>query len=805
MDALTVRLGLPRLSVSQRALHVVLPPLLVGVGYYLGCLIGFALRFPSSGISFLWPPTAVLTSALLITERRSWRSLLAGAFVAHAVAHAQNGVPVSSWPVQFLANCAQALLAAFAVRRYSSGPGLFTDLRGAAAFIVGASMLAPSVASLIAAYVYVNLGWAGNVWHAWQARTVSNAVASLTLVPPIVAACLSVRPKLGLPPVRVVTEFTLLMVSLIAVGLAVLQIESPHTPGLSVSLYASVPFLLWASVRFGATGVACALLTTSLVTIGSALRGQGPFDGASATDTVIAVQLFVGVFAAPLMLLAGLLEEKRIEHRALVEIEQQNSAILRAIPDMMFVQTRDGVYLNYYARNTAEFLVPPSAFLGRHMREFLPPEVADRFAHAINAATIEEPVVVEYSLVISGETRHFEARLIAHDSDRILSIVRDITERMRSEIALRESQQRYALATAAGGVGVWDANLATGELYVGPELKAALGYVDDEIPNLASAWTQLVHPADFDDVKSRVIAHLEEASAGVEVEHRLLHKDGTARWFLTKGEITDRVDGHGVRMTGTYTDVSQRRRTERALKQANAALARRGRITALGELTAGIAHEVNQPLCAIVANANACLRWLDTAAPDADLRGALNDVVQDSHRASEIIRRTRDLFANRPARKTPLNLNHAIRDIVEFGRLRLQRTAIVLEMRLDESLPLVSGDELQIQQVLLNLISNAEDAVRDLKNGGAVISVQSEARKDMAMVSVCDTGKGFSRADGSRIFEPFYTTKPTGMGVGLAISRSIIKSHGGTLWAASNPKGGATFSFTIPTLRPGRE
>ena len=431
--------------------------------------------------------------------------------------------------------------------------------------------------------------------------------------------------------------------------------------------------------------------------------------------------------------------------------------------------------------------------------------MADRFAHAINAATIEEPVVVEYSLVISGETRHFEARLIAHDSDRILSIVRDITARTRSEIALRESQQRYTLATAAGGVGVWDANLATGELYVGPELKAALGYANDEIPNLASAWTRLVHPADFDDVKSRVSAHLHEASVGVEVEHRLLHKDGTVRWFLTKGEITDRVNGHGVRMTGTYTDVTQRRRTERALKQANAALARRGRITALGELTAGIAHEVNQPLCAIVANANACLRWLDTAAPDADLRGALNDVVQDSHRASEIIRRTRDLFSNRPARKTPLNLNHAIRDIVEFGRLRLQRTAIVLEMSLDESLPLVSGDELQIQQVLLNLISNAEDAVRGLTNGGAVISVQSEPRKDMAMVSVCDTGKGFSRADGSRIFEPFYTTKPTGMGVGLAISRSIIKSHGGTLWAASNPKGGATFSFTIPTLRPRRE
>jgi C4-dicarboxylate-specific signal transduction histidine kinase len=303
----------------------------------------------------------------------------------------------------------------------------------------------------------------------------------------------------------------------------------------------------------------------------------------------------------------------------------------------------------------------------------------------------------------------------------------------------------------------------------------------------------------------RAIAHVQGATAGIEAELRLLHRDGSVRWFLTKGEITDRVNGRGLRMTGTYTDVTQRRRTERALKQANAALARRGRITALGELTAGIAHEVNQPLCAIVANANACLRWLETGAPDADLRGALNDVVEDSHRASEIIRRTRELFTNRPARKTALNLNHAIRDIVELGRLRLQRTDIVLDMTLDESLPLVSGDELQIQQVLLNLISNAEDAIRGLKNGGGIIHVQSEPRSEMALVSVCDTGKGFSRADGSRIFDPFYTTKPRGMGVGLAISRSIIKSHGGALWAASNPQGGATFSFTIPTLRDRRE
>jgi PAS domain S-box-containing protein len=804
MNGSTFRMALAERAVPRGLSQVLLPSLLVAFVYYAGCHIGFALRFPSSGISFLWPPTAVLTSALLVTARPIWPALLIASFVAHAVAHSQESVAISAWPVQFLGNAVQALLAAYVIRRYSAGTELFSDVRRVTVFVVGASIAAPAIASFIPAYAYVNLGWADDLWQAWRVRAVSNLIASLTLIPPIITAYRQLRPKPVLPAIERLAEFALLL-GLMATAVMSLQIERPHMPFVAVGLYAPVPFLLWASVRFGLAGLSCALLISALLTIRSAIGGLGPFVGLTPADTVVAVQMIIGVMAIPLMLIAGLLEEKRAEHRALVEVEQQNSAILRAIPDMMFLLTKDGVYLNYFARHVDELLLPPERFLGRNMREIFPPRVAARFVEAFELATTKEPTVIEYSLEISGRTRYFEARVIADDRDRILSIVRDITARTASEIALRESQQRYALATEAGGVGVWDSNLETGELYVGSALKSALGYADHEIPNLATAWKRLVHPSDVDDLESRVRAHVQGASAGVEAEHRLLHRDGSVRWFLTKGAIADTVHGSGRRMIGTYTDVTQRRRTERALKQANAALARRARITALGELTAGIAHEVNQPLCAIVANANACLRWLDTPTPSADLRGALNDVVQDSHRASEIIRRTRELFTNRPARKTPLNLNHAIRDVVELGRLRLQRTGIVFEMTLDDSLPLISADELQLQQVLLNLISNAEDAIRVLKSPGGVIHVQSEPRQHMARVSVSDTGRGFSRADGVRMFEPFYTTKPRGLGIGLAISRSIIKSHGGDLWATSNPQGGATFSFTIPILRESRE
>jgi PAS domain S-box-containing protein len=807
MSVLTLRLAAFERALPRGVSPVVLSAVGVAAGYYAGCQIGFALRFPSSGISFLWPPTAVLTAALLLTSQRRWPAMLAGALVAHAIAHAQIGLAAGSWLVQFLGNGVQASLAALIIQRYSSDTRLFTTWRSVAT-LIAASVLAPVTASLIPAYVYVNMGWAVDFWDAWRTRTVSNVIASLTLVPPFVTAWQHLSPRPSLPPLRRLAEFGLLLLGLLLTDAVALRIDHGSAPGAFLEFYAHVPFLLWAALRFGTAGLSCGLLATALLTIASALRGHGPFGhgpfvGATLADTVVAVQIFIGVTAVPLMLIAGLLHERRAEHRTLVEVEQQNSAILRAIPDLMFLQSRDGVYLKHYARSDGVLLTPPETFLGRNMRDILPPDLAETFARAFTRVSSEEPVVIDYSLILGGETRYYEARCIALDRDRILSIVRETSQRTRSEIALRESQQRYTLATAGGGVGVWDANLITGELFVDPQLKAVLGYAEDEIPNLASAWERLVHPADLDELRLRSAAHVLGESPRLEVEHRVLHRDGSVRWFLSKGEITQRIDGKVVRMTGTCTDVTQRRQTERALKHANTKLARMARVSALGELTASIAHEVNQPLCAIVANANACLRWLDTAAPNADLRAALKDVVQDSHRASEIIRRTRELLSNRPVRKTPLNLNAAISDVLELARGRLHRSGIVLHVEFDEKLPLVSADELQIQQVVLNLVLNAVDAMRSVRERPRVLQVRSRRGRDLAMVSVRDTGDGISQRHVERIFDPFYTTKAGGLGIGLAISRSIVKSHGGALWAVANTYGGTTLRFTIPAIEDG--
>ncbi len=278
MGELAQRLSYAPRDVAWRAAPKLLPAAaLVAAGYYLGALIGFRLRFPASGISFFWPPTAVLTAALLLTAPRAWGALLTGAFVAHAVAHSQNGVALLAWPLQFLANALQAVLAAYLVRRYSNPLRPFGNLQRAGAFIVGACIVAPALASVVAASLYVSLGWASSFASAWSARAVSNAIASLTLVPPIVMVWpyLWARPKL--PTGRRVFEFAVLFASILAAHALVRQVGRSDSMGLSLALYAPAPFLLWATVRFGGLGLSVALLTTTLLTISSALRGEGAF------------------------------------------------------------------------------------------------------------------------------------------------------------------------------------------------------------------------------------------------------------------------------------------------------------------------------------------------------------------------------------------------------------------------------------------------------------------------------------------------------------------------------------------------
>ena len=387
--------------------------------------------------------------------------------------------------------------------------------------------------------------------------------------------------------------------------------------------------------------------------------------------------------------------------------------------------------------------------------------------------------------------------MIGLDDDRVLSVIRDITPRWQSEKALRETQQRYELATRAGEIGVWDFNVQTGEVCVEGRLHEILGYSHGEIGAQQADWDRLVNPADRDDVNSRLMALISGATTSYEAEFRMIHRDGSVRWIHAKGAVTDTVGGMAARVTGTYADVTERKESARALQEANDALLRLGRVAALSELSASIAHELHQPLTAISANANACLRWLDLG-PVAQCRDALLDVVESSRRASHIVTRTQQMFTNQPLQKRPLNLNDPIRNILEIAEAQFRWRDVALEVTLDESLPLVLADAVQIQQVLLNLIMNGLDAMEGATDSSRLLHISSRRRGRGVVVSVRDAGAGFDPQDARRLFEPFFTTKAGGTGMGLAISQSIIRKHGGSLWGVANADRGATFRFKIP-------
>ena len=251
---------------------------------------------------------------------------------------------------------------------------------------------------------------------------------------------------------------------------------------------------------------------------------------------------------------------------------------------------------------------------------------------------------------------------------------------------------------------------------------------------------------------------------------------------------------------------AERKRSEEALQQAREELARVTRVTTLGELAASIAHEINQPLAAIVANANACLNWLKADRPPLDsIREALTGVVNDGDRAGEVIARIRALLSRSSVAHGPCDLGGIVRDVLLLVGPELGRHGTVLQTSLATDLPSVMGDRVLLQQVLMNLLLNAAEAVRDVPPERRRVVVRStlEQREDgpWAVVAVEDAGVGFREEQAARLFEAFYTTKPDGLGMGLSISRSIIDGHRGRLWATANPDHGATFQFALPPMR----
>jgi PAS domain S-box-containing protein len=326
------------------------------------------------------------------------------------------------------------------------------------------------------------------------------------------------------------------------------------------------------------------------------------------------------------------------------------------------------------------------------------------------------------------------------------------------------------------------------------------GQTPEYVNSHPEAWMATVHPEDREGA-SRIYWEGIRFGRGFTMEARFLRaSDGTYRWHLNRAVAVRDAEGNILRFVGTSTDVHDFRQMEDELRNTQVEFARITRIMTMGELTASIAHEVNQPLGAIVTSAASCTRWLAAKPPQMDkARRALERIVNDGRRAGAIIQRIRALMKRQAPRKDWLDVNETILEVIALAQYELRRNDIVLETRLSEGLPRVTGDKVQCQQVLLNLIINAIEAMSESGQRRRKLTVASAADgSDAVRLEVRDTGTGLDPERASELFEPFFTTKAEGLGIGLSISRSIVEAHGGRLTAGANAPHGAVFCIWLP-------
>jgi len=286
-------------------------------------------------------------------------------------------------------------------------------------------------------------------------------------------------------------------------------------------------------------------------------------------------------------------------------------------------------------------------------------------------------------------------------------------------------------------------------------------------------------------------------------EQRLRRFDGEYRWFETRGGAVRDDTGSIVRWYVLLTDIEDRIRALARLEQMQADFAHINRVSVMGQLTASIAHEVNQPITAAVTYALAARRFLSAKPPNFyEADDALSLIVKEGNRAGEVVGRIRALIKKAPARKDAVEINDAILEVIALTRTEAANNSVSVRTQLAEGLPCVEGDRVQLQQILLNLIINAIEAMRDVGEEERELLISTRNEPDGVLVEVRDSGPGFAAADTDRVFEAFYSTKPSGVGLGLSICRSIIEAHNGRLWASPNVPRGAIFGFIAPA-RPG--
>ncbi|HXW73632.1 MAG TPA: ATP-binding protein [Steroidobacteraceae bacterium] len=396
---------------------------------------------------------------------------------------------------------------------------------------------------------------------------------------------------------------------------------------------------------------------------------------------------------------------------------------------------------------------------------------------------LQLPTVVTPTFLVVALAMGYE---LGEDALRSAQLARD----------LRDSERRSELAAQAARLALWSWDVARGELWMNAIGRTLFGLAEVDQPDLEVLMAG-VHADDRDRVRDAIDRTLRDGGS-LEQEFRVALPGTATRWVVTRALLEREASEAGL-LRGVTVDITERRRVEQEAAQQRNELAHLSRVAALGEMAGSLAHEINQPLMAILSNARAALRFMASEDGDlAEVRAILADIVEDDKRAGEVIHRLRALLRKGEVQRGLLDINHAVQEVLRLTRNELLNRGVVVTTQLAPDAPRVLGDRIQVQQVLLNLVINSCDAMAAAPGSQQLVVRTRPADGAGVEVSVSDSGHGISPADLERIFEPFVTSKEHGMGLGLSVCRTIVAAHGGRLWAESVDGKGATMRFTLP-------
>jgi signal transduction histidine kinase len=644
--------------------------------YYLATRLAWELCFPDSKVSLFFPPHAILVSVLLLVPIRLWWAYTLAAVGAHFFATQQ-----AHWPPIYALHCeaydaVSIVLTAAGIRLFIKSPFHLISLREAILFVLIAVILVPVVTAFWGAAFTIAYGFGTDYWIEWRNLSISNGVTTIVLVPAILVGYheLFIR-GLKISPARLV-EACCLVAGIFAVGWLAFDRTAAGPDTSPALIYAPVPFLIWAALRFRLGGVSVSMLVITMLAIWGTMQGRGPFLTQTPEENALALQLFILMAATPLLLLAVAIDDER-----------------------------------------------------------------------------------------------------------------------RSKEALRASEERMSLAVDSAQLVLWEWDVANDRVWIQDE--GLFGF-EPRTPIDHATLAGRVHP---DDLAARASAIQRAMANGgeYESEFRVILTDGSVRWVAARGRSPTPVEKNHVppRIFGVAMDTTRQKEADADAQLQREELAHLSRVASLGALSGSLAHELSQPLCSILNNAQAGQRFMTHDPPNlVEVRAILDDIVTAELRAGEIIERLRTMLRRGHVALQPVNVKENLDELLRLTRSDFIGRGVSVSNLTTSDLPPVMTDRVQLQQILLNLIVNACDAMASNSAEDRNLTLTTSVDQDKLRIGVLDCGIGLPD-DVEILFQPFHSTKG-GLGMGLSICRTLVGAQGGRLWAERRAGRGAAFYVALP-------